>query len=327
MYPIYVLEGADAVGKTTLGKYMEANIPNAKYFHATYRFRNKMHIYHHAVLEQALKAAETGPVILDRWWPSEAIYAEVFRGGTPWPMLGRMMDRVALQYGVTYIACVPQDIEKHEARFKAMHATGRELYDSNDKVAEKYRAWYEENKHREDFILYDMDQHGYDLSAMLEMFKYRTRELWTNIPHFWHESRQWTGQAHEPTFLIIGERSNPKGRHELWPFFEHANSSLWFTECLQLADVPEHKIAWMNAFDNQGWSKPAYLEMIVDKLKPKHIVSLGGKADKVCFSAGITKNQSYHRLPHPAYVKRFQHGDRTETASLFERLYNGFQIF
>ena len=109
-YPIIVLEGPDGSGKTTLAKMLVDEYGFA-YRHLTYRFKDRMHLYHWAALELCLKDAETGPVVLDRWWPSEIVYADVFRGGSKWPLWPRMLDRVALKHGVTYVWCIPSNEE------------------------------------------------------------------------------------------------------------------------------------------------------------------------------------------------------------------------
>ena len=77
---IIVLDGPDAVGKTTLANKIVEMYPNTKYLHLTYRFKDKIFDYHTAAIRLASKWAKTHNVIIDRWWPTEAWYATVYRG-------------------------------------------------------------------------------------------------------------------------------------------------------------------------------------------------------------------------------------------------------
>jgi hypothetical protein len=79
-YPIFVVEGPDNTGKTTLCKTLVAKT-NAAYLHSTYKFKGRMMLYHIAQLRKAVRLAETRPVVLDRWYPSELVYGNVYRGG------------------------------------------------------------------------------------------------------------------------------------------------------------------------------------------------------------------------------------------------------
>lgn len=79
-YPIFVIEGPDCAGKSTLAGKL-AKHTNAKIIHATYRFKGRMGLYHWAILRKAVRMAEHSPVILDRWWPSEIAYGNTYRNG------------------------------------------------------------------------------------------------------------------------------------------------------------------------------------------------------------------------------------------------------
>lgn len=81
MARIYVLEGCDGVGKTTLAEEINKHIKGT-IIHAAYREDVVMWQYHTGLMQAAMIIAHQGDdVILDRWAPSELVYGTVFRNG------------------------------------------------------------------------------------------------------------------------------------------------------------------------------------------------------------------------------------------------------
>lgn len=79
MSTIYVLEGADASGKSTLAKYIMEN-KKAAYIHATYCEGMNVLNHHNAIKEAAAILLKDGnDVIIDRLCFSEYAYGTVFR--------------------------------------------------------------------------------------------------------------------------------------------------------------------------------------------------------------------------------------------------------
>lgn len=320
MYPIYVLEGPDGSGKTTLGKEL-AHRHQAHYMHLTYRWPKRMFTYHTAALERAIKIAQTRPVVIDRWWPSINIYDLAFRGKLTFEMAGRMLDRAGLANGIVYVVCLPSDHDKHLAMFDERKAKGQEMYDSVVEVIDAYTEWYNvQMAGREDVIRYDWMTDGQDLNEFcLKMYR-RSLQINNRIPHWFWQNRQYAGNVWRgnPTVMIVGERSNPKGRHAVWPFFEHGLSSLWLTEALQEAGIEEYDIVWANAINIEGWTQPAALKQLWNETHPFKVVALGRKAEGVLHTAGLSRETEM--LPHPAYAKRFLNGDRGEYLETFGRI-------
>lgn len=78
---IYIIEGPDGTGKTTLAKAIET-AKEGTIFHAGQHRADDMARYHGKLFNTAFELDLAGiPVVLDRWAPSEYVYGKVFRGG------------------------------------------------------------------------------------------------------------------------------------------------------------------------------------------------------------------------------------------------------
>ena len=156
-YPIFVFEGPDGAGKTTLAKHL-AKVLGGKYMHLTYRFKDKMHLYHGAAIRQAARYAQHQPVIIDRWWPSEILYAECYRGGSKFIKHFFMLEHQATMMGVTYVWCIPEDKDRYFENINALKDNREELFqDGYDRLYDLYSEFFKQYAgHRENVAHYDM---------------------------------------------------------------------------------------------------------------------------------------------------------------------------
>ena len=67
MKGLIVIDGCDGTGKTTLAEAICKRYDGV-YIHNTYRWPQKMPLYHTAALHRALKIARTKLVVIDRLW-------------------------------------------------------------------------------------------------------------------------------------------------------------------------------------------------------------------------------------------------------------------
>ena len=122
-----MLEGPDGAGKTTLAKTLQAKL-GAEYLHSTYRFKGKMAAYHWAQLRKAIRLAQTRPVVLDRWWPSEIVYANVYRNGPEKGYFYKDLHSVAKLYGFSYTFCCPTRWEQYWEFYQNHYVKDKEMY-------------------------------------------------------------------------------------------------------------------------------------------------------------------------------------------------------
>lgn len=127
-YPIIVLEGPDGAGKTTLARALQEYL-GARYIHLTYRWKDKMHLYHGAAIRLCAHLAQNQPVILDRWWPSEIIYADAYRGGSKFAKYHLLLEHIASNLGVVYVFCLPGDRDRYLTHYNELKGKRQELYD------------------------------------------------------------------------------------------------------------------------------------------------------------------------------------------------------
>ena len=301
IHPIIVVDGPDGSGKTVLANRL-VNDYGFTYRHLTYKFKDRMHLYHWAALEMCLKDAETGPVLLDRFWPSEAIYANVFRGGSKWPMMGRLLDRVALKHGITYVWCLPSDEDAYFKRFDKLKASGREMYDSMQGVYQGYIKMFGDLRSRLDMVHYDLDQHGHDLDGYCQWLIDLTEQVGGGIPYFCEDrwDRRFAGNPANPRFLLVGDESNSKFRRPVWPFFEYGNSSLWITQALENVGISESELAWANAY-RDGKLQDKFLCDVYEAVGKPTVVALGQNASLALTKVGIP----YTPFKHPQWNRRF----------------------
>lgn len=142
-HPIFILEGPDACGKTTLANRFVEQL-GARRIHLT--LRKEMFLYQLGALRTAVRESWKRPVVIDRHWVSENVYAGVYRGGTSLLEESAWMDWALDQLGALYVLCLLRDDDRCVGAHLATHATGREMYEPDDRIRQvsaAYRSWYD----------------------------------------------------------------------------------------------------------------------------------------------------------------------------------------
>ena len=114
MRGIICVEGPDGAGKSTLVSNLLHEF-NGVSLKASAKWLDRMDVYHTALLNRAKKLARDRLVILDRWWPSEYIYAPIYRPNgtncTKWRSYGRFLDLDFTIAGGMYVFVLPDQAE------------------------------------------------------------------------------------------------------------------------------------------------------------------------------------------------------------------------
>jgi hypothetical protein len=316
---IFVLEGPDGVGKTTLGQFMAKKL-DAKYLHLGYRWPDKMFEYHTAALRWAIRQKKD--VIIDRWWPSEALYAAEYRNGSQWPMMGRMMDRVARKHAFMYIYCLPTDLVDYSKKFSELKELRPEMYDDTTGVAKRYRDLFFGNKahvcddnytdfltrsggvyHRQDHIHYTIETWGDKLDMFTEWAVERanTWRLSQFQPALDPNNPNLLGHAATAQYLFVGDQVNPKFRNMAWPFYDYGHSSLYLTEALHRVPASEELFMWANAYNADGSPNELVNKLLWQYPKLK-IICAGKKSLDHLVSQHHT---IFEHINHPSHTRRF----------------------
>ncbi|MCA6334070.1 MAG: hypothetical protein IM664_05575 [Phenylobacterium sp.] len=331
MKGLIVLEGPDAAGKTTLGKKI-AEMTGGTYLHATYRFRARMFTYQTALLYKAIRLSDHQVVVIDRLWPSETIYADVFRGGSRWPLGGRYLDRLLQKHAALHVLCLPPDVEtavrRHRANLDDNHAYDDERFaevvrryldfgygaqDDRRTMYEKYDSltdYYALNGgilSRGDWVNYCIDTYGHDMEGYVQFLLDELAGLraeqpdWLLDPHHfnwlgYHGDTTYNGQ---PKILFLGEKVNQKSRVVAWPFYDYGNSSLFLTKVIHDLRLDERQCCFMNAYDH--FDREAFMKGAGIDCYSFTIVPLGRIAANFMDLRLRPGPSAYH----PQFAKRF----------------------
>jgi len=338
---IVCIDGANATGKTTLAEELRKR-HGAIILHQTYRFRNNIFNYHTAALRLAIRLAQNRLVVLDRLWMSEVVYASVYRGGTPWPHQGRMVDRVLQKACAVQVVCIERNRELLLERYHQTrsHRTDADA-ENNARVNDMYqrvvprqildaricgpRANYLDDmaelaaiKNRKDVIAHGVwdgsTESTCDLieKKLLELQSTQLRDALTVDNFLGHVSS-------DTKFLIVGDKPNFKHKWA-WPFHEYANSSLWLTQQLHQIFFDETTALWVNVNEGMGCAIWKLIDEFPKLMSSIKIISLGNLAEK-------TLREEFDLLsthiPHPQYGRRFmtdgvEYRERLRTALAFD---------
>lgn len=307
MEGIIILEGPDASGKTTLQQYLVDHY-GAIAIHLTYndKVAPRMFDYQTEEMIKAIELSKDHLVVVDRHWISEQVYAKVFRGGSPWPMMGRMMDRVWRKHAAIYILCLPfsltDGVTRHRNNLDQTHPYSDEKF---MELLGEYADFASDFQMRKDVLTYSIEAHGDSLDhyckrVMDKVTSWRSSQYDRILDP---DDQSVTGHAYDAKYIIIGEQINKKDNYFEWPFYEHRNSSLFLSECLAEIGAPETQIMWANV-RLPGGELNHHLQHLLLEKRLKAIV-FGDIAAYALHKFWGFKD--FVKLPHPQWVKRFNH--------------------
>lgn len=152
---IYILEGADGTGKTTLARKI-LDKTNGHYLHSTYDRYWNIQDYHQQIAESAISLNIYQDVVIDRWALSELIYGNVFREGPSYNVETTLKNLDNEQW-VTWIYCKNDNAIINHLRNKRKR---KEMFNDMTEVTKEYDKYI--NISELEWIIFDFNKHNLD---------------------------------------------------------------------------------------------------------------------------------------------------------------------
>ncbi len=283
---LYILEGPDGAGKTTLAQQLADKLA-ARYVHfGPLRELNGPQVACEYVSQMMPALEGIADVIFDRSWLSERPYGTAFRAGED--RLGdatrRMLERLAWRCGAVVIKCQP-DWEVVKRNW--LSRPDDEMLDTPAQLRQVYDLYLEEPTSLP-YLLYD-----YTAGMLTELREALTIMNYVQPPHplAVRSAGDW-----DAPIVLVGEgfaRRKAVDHEYQWPFasFSQEGCSQWLTAQLQAGGIGEDDLLWVNA--DQDLS-------LID-WQGCHVVALGLSA----FEALSKLKVGCHKTIHPQAWKRF----------------------
>lgn len=283
-----LFEGPDGGGKSTAAQaYAEQTGAKYVHFSALPRVNRGLgRIYVEAMLPALLGYQD---VVFDRCWLSEMPYGVAFREGKDrlTSASRRMLERLAMRCGAVVVRCQP-DFDVVKSNY--LSRKHMEMLDNEGQLKMVYDLYAEQPT--------DLPEVIYDYTAEPKLATYSIEHnRMKRHPLSLASAGNWSGR-----FVIVGEgfaeRKDTDAFYQ-WPFasFSGEGCSQWLTEKLDLIEVGENDLLWVNADQD--------LAFLYD-LQPEKIIALGGQAYEKLYRLKIMAAT----VPHPQSWKRFNNGQR-----------------
>lgn len=152
MKKLYVLEGADGAGKSTLA-YEIAQQTGGHLLHGSWNKEWNIKAYHTNMYVSAYLLLPFQDVIFDRWAVSEQVYSEAYRNGADYSADEFMKTTIDREVKVIYIYCENENaIKNHKNNSKKRS----EMFADVSPVIKEYNKYLDETKLK--WIYYDFDK-------------------------------------------------------------------------------------------------------------------------------------------------------------------------
>lgn len=314
MQGVIMLEGPDGCGKTTLARKLVEKY-DAFYIHG--RVHKNIWKYHTAAARLASRKSQHQLVVVDRNWPSEAVYGPLFRDTMGYKLGERCLDRVFLKMATLHVMCLPENEDSIVRNFNRLKESRREEHPVVLDVARSYRSLWEGGQPdtkiyyadsisragglntRHDWVRYDWSTQGHDLDSfcrdlILQLGTIRSKQYQAALAH---DCSNILGYMPSAEFIFVGEQlGNPYGPTR-WPFHAVAESPLFLNQHLQVIDWLEPQAMWTNMVDSEQ-----HLPALLHQRPDLKVITLGAIPRSLCKKLSIPVHAA---LKHPQYERRF----------------------
>lgn len=316
---IVVLEGPDGAGKTTLANHL-VDTYGARYVHG--RVFNDCWKSHTAMLRLACRWSSEGLVVLDRHWPSEAIYGTTFRGNSQYSPNERSIERVLLKHAALYVMVLPANLSGLKERFERLKSERYEDFPEVSEVAKRYADLWSGNVISGSYDGTYVDQLT-RLGGVSRLFNWFRYDFESGIPMeeqaeaivhklgvirrlqlpeaLDHENVNVTGHIYTARYLFVGDKLGDPSGPTQWPFYGRKRSSKFLNVALHKLAFPEHHAMFTNINDE---SRDMYDKIM--EMKPSLKVICFGRDAQNGILAKYGKMEKL-RIYHPSYANRFMH--------------------
>lgn len=248
-----IIDGPDRQGKTTLAEAI-ARQTQAIVLHCGYRFRQNMFAYHTAVVRQAWQWLQRGRVVvIDRHWLSEVIYADVYRGGTQWPLEGRYMARIFKSWGALNVLALTRNKDlaldvDHDAALGHNRSAAARIHAGYAKVLDgtyggaTYAACIKASTDL-DWMHYDYTEFPGDrVQDAAAAFVAYAKRGWVDMAEVRQLGTDFCGNPSASDVVIA---TYPDRRRGLWPGHSYSGEALKVCQHLHSTRAKENCLGWI----------------------------------------------------------------------------------
>jgi len=325
MNGIILLDGPDAVGKTTLAHHIVNKIPDAEYMHLGKPNPGQAWSNHRDALLYAIaKMRQNKLVVIDRLWLSEAIYGAVYRDGSEYPYSARHIDRLMYRFGALRVVCAPP-VDYVVQSHKKMIQEREEMYtEKMYEVARRYldvwegtefvkvdEASYANQGYLEQLSInggvadkigwykYDVTTDGTDMDNYVDYLKHHLSEIKRLMPVFYEDTDNMTGWCRRLSVMLVGDKSSKVDSH--WPFLANSGSSLYLARMLHKLGADESRVCFVNANGPNG-------EKLLrqSRIGCGRVIAMGRAAEQALEKERVVYDA---RVRHPQHARRFTSKD------------------
>ena len=339
IHGLIMLEGADAVGKTTLANKIRDIVGER----AVIRHLGKPDPGQAwtrdagALIRNIEEAYQDGKiVIMDRHWLGESIYGALYRNGGEYPHAARYMDMLMNRFRAIRVVCAPPVDVVVENHKKMLEQREEEYKTGMEKVAAAYlQLW--EGAHVDsslpmttyikqvtmtggvnmkagwlhyDFSKMDVDDFAHYVLKELLLEQYLVKDWQEDI-----EGARFTGTSSKRSVLLVGDKVNTPEEAPNYPFFANHGSSKYLAEVLHKLCIDSNRLCIANINDPNG---PDTVEQLADECG--RVIVLGRLAERAMQHSGIEFDV---QVRHPQHARRFSHHDDSYRLEL-GRAFNGW---